>query len=129
MTNCNQIKSPWFNKTTLNGQHFISLPTYNYSLSMAGLLPFHSSPLSHLRHTSSQFYTLIRLPKLNLNMAILRINEFIERIEIQVTNCPRCHGIMTEGSMTKLDAFKYILGLKNIPKRYNCPDCLKQIKK
>lgn len=90
---------------------------------------FKAIALSHLKSGSSQFCYLLLPGLLNLNMAILGINEFIERTEIQITNCPCCHGIMHESAMTKLDAIKFILGLKNIPKRYSCPDCFKQIKK
>jgi hypothetical protein len=62
-------------------------------------------------------------------MAILSINEFIERREQTLVLCNRCYGIAHEASMSKLDALKFVFGLKNIPKRYKCPDCGCEIKK
>lgn len=62
-------------------------------------------------------------------MAILSINEFIERREQTLVLCNRCNGVTHEMAMTKLDAIKFLFSLKNIPKRYKCSDCGLEIKK
>ncbi len=56
-------------------------------------------------------------------MAILDINQFLERTVIMAPICPRCLGKMLEAPINSFDALKIIFGKKKITKRYRCMDC------
>lgn len=59
-------------------------------------------------------------------MAILNICEFIERVESEMVYCPHCRGIMRQISFKRMDALKFVLGKKTLPKRFQCADCQRE---
>lgn len=62
--------------------------------------------------------------KLNLDMPVLNINQFVERKEeAEVPICPRCRGLMSETPINVYDALKLVFGKKKIIRRYRCADC------
>lgn len=61
--------------------------------------------------------------KLNLTMAILNIDQFIERTNETLVNCERCRCLMQQAPISYSDALKVIFGSKKIKGRMKCPDC------
>lgn len=57
-------------------------------------------------------------------MAILTINEFVERVNFTIVHCENCKGCMDEIEINKLDALKLIFGKRTFLRRYKCRDCM-----
>jgi len=61
-------------------------------------------------------------------MALLNIQQFVERVHLEINLCDNCFGKMYEIPIKTRDAIKLIFGKPKIIKRYKCADCSAEIK-
>ncbi len=59
-------------------------------------------------------------------MSVLNIDQFVERTDECLVNCPRCRGVMRQSPITVSDALMVIFRNKKIKGRMKCPDCLNE---